>query len=231
MFAIIKTGGKQYTVRAEDVITIERLEGEAGDQGVFDNVLMVGDNGKVDSGKPYVEGASVAYEILEQSRGEKIIVFKKRRRQKSERTKGHRQNLSSVKILEILTGGKKASVKPATKKAAPKAEEKAAPAKKAAPKAETKAAPAKKAAPKAEANAESGAIFQAPEGKKDNLKKLAGCGPAFEKNLNALGITTFQQIADLTADDVARVEEALNASGRFERENWVAQAKELAASA
>lgn len=166
MFAVIKTGGKQYTVAANDVITIERLEGEAGDVIAFTEVLMLGGE-KAVVGSPFVVGATVVGTLVEQARGPKVISFKKRRRQNSKRKKGHRQHLSLVSITEILTDGKKPegvkaakvakpivaeaeaapAAKPVAKKAAP---EKAAP-EKAAPKAEAEAAKpaAKKAAPKA----------------------------------------------------------------------------------
>lgn len=133
MFAVIKTGGKQYTVAANDVITIERLEGDVGNVITFDQVLMLGGE-KTVVGAPTVAGACVAGELVEQARGPKTISFKKRRRQNSKRKKGHRQHLSLVRITEILTGG----AKPAVKAAAPAAEaasEEAPAKKKAAPKA------------------------------------------------------------------------------------------------
>ena len=105
MFAVIKTGGKQYRVVADDQFTIERLPGEAGDAVSFEEVLMVGTT----IGAPFVSGASVAAEIVEQVRGPKVISFKKRRRQNSKRTRGHRQDLTLIRISEILTDGKKAS--------------------------------------------------------------------------------------------------------------------------
>ena len=108
MFAVIKTGGKQYTVATNDVITIERLVGEAGDIIAFDQVLMIGGENAV-IGTPTVAGATVAGELVEQARGPKVINFKKRRRQNSKRKKGHRQHLSLVRITEILTGGAKPS--------------------------------------------------------------------------------------------------------------------------
>ncbi len=117
MFAVIKTGGKQYKVAANDVITIERLEAEAGDVVSFDQVLMLGGD-SVTVGTPTVAGATVAGEVVEQARGPKVISFKKRRRQNSKRKKGHRQDLTIVRITEILTGGKKASGAKAAKPAA-----------------------------------------------------------------------------------------------------------------
>lgn len=161
MFAVIKTGGKQYTVAANDVITIERLEGEAGDVIAFTEVLMLGGE-KAVIGSPFVVGATVVGTLVEQARGPKVISFKKRRRQNSKRKKGHRQHLSLVSITEILTDGKK-----------PAAAKVAKPAKEAAPVvAEVEAAPAakpaaKKAAPKAEAGAEKPAVKKAaPKAKK-----------------------------------------------------------------
>ncbi|MCA1999288.1 MAG: 50S ribosomal protein L21, partial [Hyphomicrobiales bacterium] len=112
MFAVIKTGGKQYTVAANDVITIERLEGEPGDVVAFDNVLMIGGETAV-IGTPLVAGATVAGELVEQARGPKVISFKTRRRQNSKRKKGHRQDLTIVRITEILTDGRKPAAKAA----------------------------------------------------------------------------------------------------------------------
>ena len=100
MFAVIKTGGKQYTVATNDVITIERLEGNAGDAITFGEVLMIGGE-KAVVGAPTVAGASVTGELVEQARGPKVISFKKRRRQNSKRKRGHRQHLSLVRITAI----------------------------------------------------------------------------------------------------------------------------------
>jgi len=175
MYAVIKTGGKQYKVAKNDVILVEKLPGEAGAEVELDEVLLVGDDKGQTVGSPLVDGAQVVATVLEQTRGDKIIVFKKKRRQNYRRKAGHRQDLTALKITDILTGGKKKAAKAAEpkaeeKKAAPKAE-----AKKAAPKAEEKkAAPkaeAKKAAPKAEAK---------PAAKKAAPKK-AEAKPAAEK--------------------------------------------------
>ncbi|MEL6363421.1 MAG: 50S ribosomal protein L21 [Pseudomonadota bacterium] len=104
MYAVVKTGGKQYRVAADDVIDVERLEGEAGDTVSLETVLMVGEGETVTIGAPTVEGATVSAEIVEQGRGEKIIVFKKRRRQNYRRKKGHRQLLTTLKIKDIVAG-------------------------------------------------------------------------------------------------------------------------------
>jgi large subunit ribosomal protein L21 len=113
MFAVIKTGGKQYSVAAEDTITVMTLVGEPGDAVTFENVLMLAGDGEPTIGAPFVEGACVAGEIVEHKRGPKVIAFKKRRRQNSKRKRGHRQDLTLVRITELLTGGAKPSGKPA----------------------------------------------------------------------------------------------------------------------
>src|SRR4029450_5585744 len=105
MYAVIKTGGKQYRVAAEDQIEIEKLPGAAGDMVEFTNVLMVANNGSIDVGAPFVAGATVAGEILGQVRGPKVIIFKKHRRKHFRRKNGHRQDLTSVKITERAEGG------------------------------------------------------------------------------------------------------------------------------
>ncbi len=105
MFAVIKTGGKQYKVAAEDEIIVMNLPGEAGTTVTFDEVLSFGDDEALEIGAPLVAGASVAAEIVAQKRGPKVIAFKKRRRKNSRRKRGHRQDLTVVRITEILTAG------------------------------------------------------------------------------------------------------------------------------
>jgi large subunit ribosomal protein L21 len=109
MFAVIKTGGKQYRVAAKDEITVMSLPGEAGEALTFGDVLSFFDGETTAFGSPLVEGASVAAEIVSQKRGPKVIAFKKRRRQNSRRKRGHRQDLTVVRITEILTGGRTAT--------------------------------------------------------------------------------------------------------------------------
>src|SRR5271156_6425475 len=104
MFAVIKTGGKQYTVAADKRITVMALPGEAGARVVFDEVLALFDGASNQVGAPHVAGASVVGEIVEQTRGPKVIAFKKRRRKNSKRKRGHRQDLTIVRVTEILTG-------------------------------------------------------------------------------------------------------------------------------
>ncbi|MBW8638622.1 50S ribosomal protein L21 [Hoeflea sp. WL0058] len=213
MFAVIKTGGKQYTVSADDLLKVEKLTGETGDTVEFGEVLMVGEGADATIGTPFVDGAMVTAEVVEQGRARKVIAFKKRRRQNSKRTRGHRQHETTIRISEILTGGAKPSKKAAAKKAD------------SAPKAEAKAAPKKE-----EAKAES-AVFTTPEGEPDDLKKISGVGPALEKKLHAAGVTQFAQIAAFSKEDIAKLDDTLNFKGRIERDDWLGQAKALAEEA
>ena len=119
MFAVIKTGGKQYRVAANDLLKVEKVIGQAGDIVEFTQVLMVGEGADASIGAPTVAGATVTAAVVEQGRAKKVIAFKKRRRQNSKRTRGHRQHLTTVQIIEILTGGAKPSKKAADKTAKP----------------------------------------------------------------------------------------------------------------
>ncbi len=168
MFAVIKTGGKQYKVAKDDIIVVEKLTGDAGAAIEIEDVLMIGEPDKEPTvGAGGLDKASVSAEVVEQTRGDKIIVFKKNRRHNYRRKKGHRQDLTVLRITGINATGKKAAAKPAAKKAAPKkaddakpdakpeakpetkpAAKKAAPKKAAAPKKTAAKAPAKKVAPK-----------------------------------------------------------------------------------
>ncbi len=155
MYAVIKTGGKQYRVAANDKILIEKLDGAAGDQVNFTEVLMVSNGGTVDIGAPFLSGATVVGEIEKQARGPHIIIFKKRRRKHYRRRNGHRQDLTSVTITEILTGGAKPAAKAKAKteakvEAKPEAAAAAAPVAEAAAEAKPKKAPAKPRKPKTE---------------------------------------------------------------------------------
>jgi large subunit ribosomal protein L21 len=159
MFAVIRTGGKQYRVAPNDIIEIEKIAGKPGDIVELSEVILLGGDGLPKTGSPTIAGALVAAEVIEQRRADKIVVFKKKRRKNYRRTKGHRQALTALRITEILTDGKKpskAAPKPEPKKAAkPAPEAKAKSEAKPAPKkAETKQAakkPARKAAAKAPA--------------------------------------------------------------------------------
>jgi len=214
MFAVLKTGGKQYKVASGDVLKVEKLAGQAGDKVQFNDILMLGGETAV-VGAPLVADAGVQAEILDQIRGPKVINYVKRRRKhSSQRKKGHRQNLTVLRVTDILAkGAGKSGVAAAVGGEAVIAE---------APKAAAKPAP-KKAAPKKAA-----AKNEAAAAKADDLKVLSGVGPALEKKLHAAGVTTFAQIAGWSADDVAAMDEKLSFKGRIEREGWIEQAKELA---
>jgi large subunit ribosomal protein L21 len=141
MFAVIKTGGKQYRVAANDLLKVEKVAGNAGDIVEFAEVLAVGEGDKAEIGAPFVAGAVVTAEVVEQGKAPTVLAFKKRRRQNSRRTRGHRQLLTTIRISEILTGGAKPSKAAAAKKeAASEAKTETAP--------EAEKKPAKKAAPK-----------------------------------------------------------------------------------
>ncbi|HLF58949.1 MAG TPA: 50S ribosomal protein L21 [Alphaproteobacteria bacterium] len=148
MFAVIKTGGKQYKVTAGDIIAVEKLPHEAGSDIDLDQVLMIGDGATMTVGTPLVAGACVAAHVMEQTKGDKIIIFKKKRRQNYRRRRGHRQNLTVLQITDIVPAG--ATRKPKAARPAPKPAAKAqAPAAKAKPAAKKKAKPAKKVSKKA----------------------------------------------------------------------------------
>ncbi|WP_409361430.1 50S ribosomal protein L21 [Bartonella heixiaziensis] len=120
MFAVIKTGGKQYRVVANQVVKVEKIIGNTGDVIEFKDILIVGQEDNTIIGAPVVADALVTAEIVEQARARKVIAFKKRRRQNSKRTRGHRQEVTTLRILEILMGGlkpKKAAAKPIKKEA------------------------------------------------------------------------------------------------------------------
>ena len=219
MYAVIKTGGKQYRVATDDKIQIEKLVGEPGDQVEFTEVLMVSNGGTVDVGAPFLAGATVVGEIASQDRGPRVIIFKKRRRKHYRRRNGHRQDLTSVTIREILLNG----AKPEKKAAAPK--------KATAAHADTEAEKAAAmAAPHAVKLADLPADIQLAEGvSMDDISLIGGIGPKFQKGLKELGVTTLAQIAAWTDADVERIESELNAKGRVAREEWIEQARELMA--
>jgi large subunit ribosomal protein L21 len=200
MFAVIKTGGKQYKVSRNDVITIEKLNAEAGDTVAFESVLMIGGESNV-VGSPTVAGATVAGSVVEQVRGPKVISFFKRRRQNSKRKKGHRQDLTVVRITDIFTNGEKVDVSV---------------------KATSVAAMTAVAAVAAASGAKGGLD-------ESNLSLIAGVGPTIEKKLRAAGITTWSQIAAWGEADIEKWNTELKLAGRATREEWVEQAKELLA--
>ena len=170
MYAVIRTGGKQYKVAKNDVIAIERVAGEAGDIVALDEVLLLGEGANATIGSPLVGGACVAAEVLEQGKADKVLIFKKKRRHNYRRKKGHRQEITVLRVTDILTDGKRpeAGAKAAPRpKAEPKAaaEKKPAAKKAAAKKTAAKKAPAKKAAAKKAAPRAKAAAKAAPKKK------------------------------------------------------------------
>ncbi|GAA6149984.1 hypothetical protein NBRC116586_30460 [Pseudooceanicola nitratireducens] len=205
MFAVLKTGGKQYRVKSGDLLRVEKLAADAGEKVQFNEILMVGGDDLV-VGAPLVEDAGVQAEVVDQIKGDKLIHFVKRRRKhSSQRKKGHRQQLTLLRVTDILAkGAGKSGVKAAIGAGSVSGAAVAA----AAPKAEKKAA-APKAAAKAEAPAAAG----------DDLTAITGVGPAAAKKLADAGITTFAHLAavDVETFDAVKV-----------KPEWVEQAKTLA---
>ena len=170
MYAVVKTGGKQYRVTKDDTILVEKLDADEGQTVTLSDVMLLGDGDKVTVGTPVIADASVEAQVVSQTRGPKIIIFRRKRRKNHRRTQGHRQDLTLLKITDINTSGKKAA-KPAKKAAAkveakPAAKKEAAPAKKAAAKAEAKPA-VKKAAAKTTTAKKAAAPKKATAKKKD----------------------------------------------------------------
>jgi large subunit ribosomal protein L21 len=190
MFAVVRTGGKQYRVAKDDIIEVEKLDAEAGSTVQLGEVLMVGNEAEQTVGAPLVDGATVAAEVVTQKRGDKILVFKKKRRKHYRRLRGHRQHLTVLRVTDILTGGRKpaktaakvpakAEEKPAPKKAeeTPAVEKPAAAKPAAKPAAEKPAAAAKPAEKKPAAKAKPAAKKPAPKAK-PAAKKPAAKKPA-----------------------------------------------------
>ena len=209
MFAIVEIAGQQFKVAKDQKVFVHRLATEEGKKVSFDNVLMLSDGNKVTVGAPAIDGAQVGAKVIKHLKGDKVIVFKKKRRKGYRVKNGHRQALTEIVIESIVaSGAKKAAPKKEAKPAAPKAE-KAAP-KKAAPKTEAKA-PVKKAAPKKAV------------GKADDLKKIEGIGPKIASTLAEAGISTF---ADLAKADAAKISEIIaGVRGNHVTDTWPAQAQ------
>jgi large subunit ribosomal protein L21 len=236
MFAVLKTGGKQYKVAPGDVIRVEKLAAAAGDTVQFNEILMMG----ATVGAPFLEDAGVQAEVIDQIRGPKTINFVRRRRKhSSKRTKGHRQDLTLLRVTELLEQGAGASGVMAAVGAgsvsasalaaatAPKADASPAKAKKsaAAPVAE-----AAEAAPAEVAGARPANLLEAArEGGPDDLKKISGVGPKLEGLLHANGVFHFDQIAAWGPEEIAYMDDKLSFKGRIARDNWIDQATQFAA--
>ena len=198
MYAIVEIAGQQFKVAKDQKVFVNRLSTEEGKTVDFDKVLLVGDGSNITLGAPAIDGALVGAKVLRHLKGDKVIVFKKKRRKGYRVKNGHRQSLTEIVIESIATSG--------AKKAAPKKEEK-----KAEPKA---AAPVKETAPKADAKKSS---------KADDLKKVEGIGPKIAETLVEAGISTFAQLAKT---DAAKISEIIaDVRGNHVTDTWPAQAQ------
>ena len=171
MYALVRTGGKQYRVSKDDTILVERISADEGAEVILDDIVMLGDGDKVTIGTPRVEGAAVSATVMRQTRGPKIIIFRRKRRKNHRRTQGHRQDLTLLKINVIAEDGKSLTPKAAPKKAAAKTEAKTET--KTAAKAAPKKAAAKKTEAKTAAKTEAKAAPKKAPAKKAAAKKTA----------------------------------------------------------
>ncbi len=202
MYAIVEIAGHQFKVEKDQKVFVNRLATEEGKAVSFDNVLLIADGSNITVGAPAIGGAQVSAKVLKHLQGDKVIVFKKKRRKGYRKKNGHRQALTEIVIESIVASGAKPTAK--AEKAAPKKETK-----KAEPKAE-KAAPKKAAAKKA-------------TGKADDLKKVEGIGPKIAETLAEAGIATF---AELAKTDAAKISEIIaGVRGNHVTDTWPAQAK------
>jgi len=255
MYAIVEIAGQQFKVAKDQRVFVNRLSTEEGKTVEFDNVLLVGDGDNITLGAPAIDGALIGAKVLRHLQGDKVIVFKKKRRKGYQKKNGHRQALSEIVIESIVSSGAKKAKKeepkatPAKAKAAPKKEEakkevKAAPVAKATPKKATKAKKeetevSENLVTRAEHRAEESnielnidkvlhSIGTATKSEAQDLKEINGIGPAYEKRLNEVGIYTYEQISKLKAADRDELS-AIDGITRekIESEEWVKQAKEL----
>lgn len=212
MYAIVEIAGQQFKVAKDQKVFVNRLSTEEGKKVSFDNVLLIGDGDKTTLGAPAIDGAQVSAKVLKHLKGDKVIVFKKKRRKGYRVKNGHRQALTEIVIEGITASGAKPAKK--AEKAAPKKETK-----KAEPKAAAKTE-AKKAASKAKPAAKKAT------GKADDLKKIEGVGPkAAEAMVNA-GLDTFAKVAKAKPEDIeAILAEASSRLAHLVANTWPQQAK------
>lgn len=209
MYAIVEIAGQQFKVAKDQKVFVHRLASEEGDKVSFDNVLLLDNDGEVTIGAPAIDGAAVEAKVVKHLKGDKVIVFKKKRRKGFRKKNGHRQSLTEIIIENIVGSG--------AKKAAPK--KKATPKKEATAAVETKPA-AEKAAPKKKAASKKG----------DDLKKIEGIGPKAAEALVNAGVDTFAKLAKKSADEVKEIlTEASSTLAHLDPGTWAQQA-ELAAN-
>jgi large subunit ribosomal protein L21 len=208
MYAIVEIAGQQFKVSKDLKVYVHRLTNEEGSKVSFDKVLLLDDNGSVTLGAPAIEGASVEAKVLQHLKGDKVIVFKKKRRKGYKKRNGHRQYLTQILIEGIVATG--------AKKAAPKAE------KAEAPKAEAKAPKAEKLVEVVEEKAP-----KAPKAKKgDDLVIIEGVGPKAAEALVAAGIDTFAKLAAASAEEVKAILDASTSKVQhLDPTTWAQQAQ------
>jgi large subunit ribosomal protein L21 len=204
MYAIVEIAGHQFKVEKDQKVFVNRLSTEEGKKVSFDNVLLIGNGKDITLGAPAIDGAQVSAKVLKHLKGDKVIVFKKKRRKGYRVKNGHRQALTEI-VIEGITasGAKKAAPKKETKKAEPKA---------AAPKAE-----AKKAAPKAKPAAKKAT------GKADDLKKIEGVGPKIASTLVEAGVATFAELAKTSPEKISEI--IAGVRGNHVTDTWPEQAQ------
>ncbi|MGB5419754.1 50S ribosomal protein L21 [Algibacter sp.] len=212
MYAIVEIAGHQFKVEKDQRVFVNRLQTEEGKKVSFDNVLLLGDGDKVTVGAPAIDGAQVSAKVLKHLKGDKVIVFKKKRRKGYRVKNGHRQSLSEILIESIVASGAKKTAPAKAEKVAPKKE-----VKKAEPKVEAKAA-----APKAEKAAPKAAAKKAT-GKADDLKKVEGIGPKIASTLVEAGIATFADLAKIKPAAISEI--IAGVRGNHVTDTWPAQAK------
>ncbi|MBV7269642.1 50S ribosomal protein L21 [Winogradskyella luteola] len=211
MYAIVEIAGHQFKVEKDQKVFVNRLATEEGKKVSFDNVLLIGNGNDVTLGAPAIDGAQVSAKVLKHLKGDKVIVFKKKRRKGYRVKNGHRQALTEIVIEGITASG--------AKKAAPKKETKASTssAAKAEPKAAAPKAEVKKEVPKAKPAAKKAA------GKADDLKKIEGIGPKIASTLVEAGIATFADLAKAKPEAISEI--IANVRGNHVTDTWPAQAK------
>lgn len=241
MYAIVEIAGQQIKVAKDQKVFVHRLPVEEGKTVSFDNVLLIGDGDTITIGAPAIDGALIGAKVVKHLKGDKVIVFKKKRRKGFRKKNGHRQYLSEIIIESIVaSGGKKQKeeAKPAAPKKETKPAAKAEP-KKEAPKAKKEVEVSENLVSRAENRAEDAnieinidkvlhSIGTALKADADDLKLINGIGPVYEEKLNELGIYTFEQISKLKAADREELS-AIDGITRekIEADEWVKQAKEL----
>ena len=212
MYAIVEIAGQQFKVTKDQKVFVHRLKGAEGDVVNFDNVLLLDNDGQVTIGAPVIEGAAVAAKILRHLKGDKVIVFKKKRRKGYKKKNGHRQYLTEIVVEEVIASGFKSDKKKETKKEAPKAKAKKTEApKKATPKKEVvkKEAPAAEPQKIAEIKEEKKPAKKAPvkkaAAKADDLKKIEGIGPKIASILTEAGYETFAKLAKADPEKIREI--------------------------